>query len=131
MTHFDLSMGSTPIMVSGIIQGLGIGLIFVPLSTLAFATLAPRHRPEATGVYTLMRSLGSSVGISVMQGALDLQHPGGPFEPRRAHRPQRSGNPRGAAADDELHQPRPDIEALNGEITRQAAMIAYIDDFRG
>ena len=68
MSKFDLSMGSMPIMISGVIQGLGIGLIFVPLSTLAFATLAPRHRPEATGVYTLMRSLGSSVGISVMQG---------------------------------------------------------------
>src|SRR5262249_55421039 len=37
MTQFDLSMDATPFMISGIIQGFGIGLIFVPLSTLAFA----------------------------------------------------------------------------------------------
>jgi DHA2 family multidrug resistance protein len=122
-------MGAMPIMISGVIQGLGIGLIFVPLSTLAFATLAPRHRPEATGVYTLMRSLGSSVGISVMQGLwtsnTQVVHSSlaahiDPSDPvtRAALPPMMSfTNPSG-------------LEALNGEITRQAAMVAYVDDFR-
>ena len=129
MSQFDLSMGAMPIMISGVIQGLGIGLIFVPLSTLAFATLAPRHRPEATGVYTLMRSLGSSVGISVMQGLwtsnTQVVHSSlvahiDPSDPvtRAALPPMMSlTNPSG-------------LEALNGEITRQAAMVAYVDDFR-
>ena len=129
MTQFDLSMGPMPIMISGVIQGLGIGLIFVPLSTLAFATLAPRHRPEATGVYTLMRSLGSSVGISVMQALwtsnTQVVHSSlvahiDPSDPvTRAALPPMMNltNPAG-------------MEALNGEITRQAAMVAYIDDFR-
>ena len=70
MTQWDISMGSSDIVWAGVIQGLGIGLLFTPLSALAFATLAPSHRPEATSVYTLMRSLGSSIGISVMQALL-------------------------------------------------------------
>ncbi len=67
MSRFDLSMGRMPFIVSGIIQGLGTGLIFVPLSALAFATLEPRYRPDATGLYNLIRNLGSSVGISLME----------------------------------------------------------------
>ena len=129
MTHFDLAMDATPIMVTGVIQGLGIGLIFVPLSTLAFATLAPRHRPEATGLYTLMRSLGASVGISIMQALwtsnTQVVHSSlvthiDPSDPvTRAALPPMFDftNPAG-------------IQALNGEITRQAAMVAYVDDFR-
>jgi DHA2 family multidrug resistance protein len=129
MSQFDLSMGAMPIMISGVVQGLGIGLIFVPLSTLAFATLAPRHRPEATGVYTLLRSLGSSVGISVMEGLwtanTQVVHSSlaahiDPSDPvtRAALPPMMSLTHPGG------------LEALNGEITRQAAMVAYVDDFR-
>ena len=67
MMHFDLSMTVWPFIVSGVIQGLGIGLIFVPLSTLAFATVPPPLRAEGSSVYTLVRNLGASVGISIMQ----------------------------------------------------------------
>jgi DHA2 family multidrug resistance protein len=66
MMHFDLSMSVWPFVTSGIIQGLGVGLLFVPLSTLAFATVPPHLRPEGSSVYTLVRNLGSSVGISIM-----------------------------------------------------------------
>src|SRR5882757_1117397 len=66
MMNFDLSMGVWPFVTSGIIQGLGVGLLFVPLSTLAFATVPPHLRPEGSSVYTLVRNLGSSVGISIM-----------------------------------------------------------------
>ncbi|HZL00382.1 MAG TPA: DHA2 family efflux MFS transporter permease subunit [Caulobacteraceae bacterium] len=129
MTRFDLSMDSRPMIISGIIQGVGIGLIFVPLSTLAFATLAPHHRPEATSVYTLVRSLGASVGISIME-ALWTQNtqvvhstlagrivPGDPTVAASLPAMMNPANPAGLAA-------------LNGEITRQSAMVAYIDDFK-
>jgi len=129
MTGFDLSMTSGPIIIAGIIQGVGIGLIFVPLSTLAFTTIKPSLRAEATGVYTLMRSLGSSVGISVMEalftsnaavvhstmaGRIDPADPvvraslGAMFNPANS-----SG-----------------LQALNAEVTRQASMVAYLDDFK-
>src|SRR5205085_2685837 len=50
MSHFSLGMDSTPFVTSGVIQGLGIGLLFVPLSVTAFATLQPSLRAEGTSV---------------------------------------------------------------------------------
>jgi DHA2 family multidrug resistance protein len=70
MAHFDLSMTAGPIMSAGLIQGLGVGLLFAPLNTLAYATLPAVHRTEATIVSTMARSLGSSLGISVLQASL-------------------------------------------------------------
>ncbi len=129
MTQFDLSMTSRPIIISGIFQGLGIGLIFVPLSTLAYATLAPHHRPEATGVFTLVRSLGASVGISIME-ALWTSNASVVHSDLAAH--IQPGNPVLAAALPPMFNPSTTagLQALNGELTRQAAMVAYVDDFK-
>ena len=54
------------IVRTGFTQGLGFGLIFVPLSTVTFATLPPEWRTDATGLFSLMRNLGSSIGISIV-----------------------------------------------------------------
>ena len=129
MTQFDLSMTSWPIVVSGVFQGLGIGLIFVPLTTLAFATLAPHHRPEATSVFTLVRSLGASVGISIME-ALWTMNSSVVHSTLAGH--IQSGDPVVSAALPPIFNPATGsgLAALNGEVTRQAAMVAYVDDFR-
>ncbi len=129
MTGFDLSMTSRPIIWSGVLAGLGLGLIFVPLSTLAFATLAPALRPEGAGVYNLMRSMGSSVGISIMQ-ALWTSNTSVVHSTLAAD--IRPGNPVLSATLPKIMDPSTPmgITALNGEITRQAAMVAYIDDFK-
>ena len=129
MTQFDLSMTAGPIMLAEIIQGVGIGLIFVPLSTLAFTTVAPGLRAEATGVYTLMRSLGSSVGISVMQ-ALWTSNTSVAHANLAEH--IRPGNPVVAATLPAMMNPNTasGLEALNAEITRQASMVGYLDDFK-
>ena len=126
MTHFDLSMDARPFVTSGIVQGLGIGLLFVPLSVTAFATLTPALRAEGTAVYTLVRNLGSSVGISIME-ALDTRQTAvahadmaGQLQP---------GNPAQAALLPP-GAPASALEALNAEISRQAAMVALIDVFR-
>lgn len=52
------------------IQGLGIGLLFTPLSTLAFSTLAPEQRTDAAGVYSLLRQLGCATGVATMTAVL-------------------------------------------------------------
>ena len=67
MAHFNLLMTSALIMSSGLIQGFGTGLLFAPLNTLAYATLNPIHRTEATVVNTMSRSLGASMGITLLQ----------------------------------------------------------------
>jgi DHA2 family multidrug resistance protein len=126
MSHFSLTMDSRPFVVSGIVQGLGIGLLFVPLSVTAFATLSPAMRAEGTAVYTLIRNMGSSVGISMME-ALDTQQSAvshadmagaiSPGNPAQSALVQQMGSGAG-------------LEALNGQITAQATMVALVDVFR-
>jgi DHA2 family multidrug resistance protein len=129
MMNFDLSMSVWPFVTSGIIQGLGVGLLFVPLSTLAFATVPPHLRPEGSSVYTLVRNLGSSVGISIMNALVvantqtmhdSLAAQVVPSDAVVHATLPRMFDPATAAG----------ITALNGEVTRQASMVAYVDDFR-
>jgi len=54
------------IIWTSIVQGIGLGLIFVPLNTVAFATLPASLRPEGTAIWTLIRNLGSSIGVSIV-----------------------------------------------------------------
>jgi DHA2 family multidrug resistance protein len=129
MAHFDLAMGEGAIIVSGLIQGVGVGLLFVPLSTLAFATIPPYLRPEGSSVYTLIRNLGSSVGISIMNALVvantqtmhaSLAGKVVASDPVVRATLPRIFDPATAAG----------VTALNNEITRQASMVAYVDDFR-
>ena len=66
MTQFSLLMDPVPVVMSGLLQGLGLGCTFVPLNTLALSTL-PRHiLTQGTAIRSLMRNLGGSIGISVL-----------------------------------------------------------------
>ncbi|MDB5477247.1 MAG: drug resistance transporter, EmrB/QacA subfamily [Phenylobacterium sp.] len=129
MTHFDLAMSERSVVISGIIQGFGLGFLFVPLSTLAFASIPPVLRPEGSSLYTLVRNLGSSVGISVMQaqvvsqGAAAHAALAGNLDP--SNPVVRAGlapgmNPATTAG----------AMALNNEITRQGSMVAYVGVFQ-
>jgi DHA2 family multidrug resistance protein len=124
MAHFDLSMTADPIMSSGVLQGIGIGLMFAPLNTLAYASLQPVHRTEATIVNTMARSLGSSLGISLIQAT--LTHNTAMAHARLAERIV-GGDPIAAAILPPAMNPSTDsgLLALNGEVTRQAAMLSY------
>jgi DHA2 family multidrug resistance protein len=124
MSQFDLMMTSGPIMISGLIQGVSNGLLFTPLATLAYATLSPVHRTEGAVISTMARSLGSSLGISAMQAGLINQTAAahsvlaGHVQPSSPV--YRSVNPGFMNPLDPLG-----VQLLNGEVTRQAGMIAY------
>jgi len=66
MTQFTADVTAFTIIYSGIIQGTGLGFLFVPLSTVSFATLNPKFRNEGTAMFSLLRNIGSSIGISVV-----------------------------------------------------------------
>ena len=66
MELFTDQTSGTTIAVTSIIQGVGIGLLFVPLSTIAFLTLGNELRTDGTAMLTLIRNIFSSIGISVM-----------------------------------------------------------------
>lgn len=130
MTHFSLLMDNWPVITSGFIQGLGFGFAYVPLSAIAFTTLPSDLHNEGTAFFNLVRAIGSSVGISAMTFLLtqNIQRLHASLgEHITPYNVQTS--PALVAAHVNTHS-FPGLAALNGMITNQAAMIAYIDDFR-
>ena len=127
MTQFAPVMGASPFMVSGFLQGAGLGLIFVPLNTLAFATLPADLRTDAAGFYMLLRNLGGSVGISLTVGVLARQsqvsHADIASNLSTAALPWADGAIGKAMGNDAI------IAMLDATVNKQAAMIAYLDVF--
>jgi DHA2 family multidrug resistance protein len=66
MTAWTDQTGVTEIVVVSVVQGFGFGLVFVPLSTVAFLTLPSHLRTDGTSMLTLLRNVASSIGISVV-----------------------------------------------------------------
>jgi DHA2 family multidrug resistance protein len=65
-TGFSLDTSQTTIVVTSVLQGIGLGLLFVPITTVAFLTLPGQLRNGGTAILTLVRNIGSSVGISMV-----------------------------------------------------------------
>ncbi|WP_229261595.1 MDR family MFS transporter [Duganella margarita] len=122
MTRYTLVLSQSDIVWPGVIQGLGLGLVFVPLSAATFATLSPEMRAEGTAIYSLIRNIGSSIGIALVQTLL-VRNTQTVHASLTDH--ITTTNP---ALLDNLATPQA-AAALNNEITRQASMIAYVDDF--
>ena len=70
MTGYSPQMDRWPVIIAGLVQGVGLGFVIVPLSTAAFSSLAPALRTEGTALYSLMRNIGGSIGISVSETVL-------------------------------------------------------------
>jgi DHA2 family multidrug resistance protein len=66
MVGWSPDTSARAIAIDSVVQGVGLGLVFVPLNTIAFATLPSDVRTDGTAVWTLIRNLGSSVGISLI-----------------------------------------------------------------
>ena len=66
MTAFSLDTTQTTIVVTSIVQGVGLGLLFVPITSVAFTTLPGHLRTGGTAMLTLVRNIGSSIGISMV-----------------------------------------------------------------
>jgi DHA2 family multidrug resistance protein len=65
MTSWTPNVSTTALMTVTFIQGLGMGLVFVPMNLVAFATLGPQFRTDGAGLTNLMRNIGSAVGVSL------------------------------------------------------------------
>src|SRR3954466_11372387 len=129
MSGFSLEMDRRPIIVSGLVQGLSLGLIFVPMNTVAFGTLEAKFRTTAAALFNLSRSVGGSIGISIMTLLLarNIQQS---HSDLAQHITQYSLPP----IDPVITQGLPPVTEtalmmMDAEINRQALMIAYIDDF--
>ena len=65
LISFDLNVDVTQLAWMGTIQGIGCGLMWVPLSVITFASLPPQRLPEASSIFHLLRNFGSSIFISL------------------------------------------------------------------
>jgi len=130
MTRYSLDLSQGDIIWPGVIQGFGLGLVFVPLSAATFATLSPAMRAPGTALFSLMRNIGSSIGISMVQTILvrNTITTHAKLVERITYANPAWNNPAVASAYD-LTQPTR-AAALDAMINQQAAMIAYINDFR-
>jgi DHA2 family multidrug resistance protein len=130
MTFFNTDISAWDIVRNGMLQGFGLGFVFVPLSTITFSTLAPHYRNEGTALFSLMRNIGSSIGISVVitNLAQNIQSNHAAFSEyiNPFSLPLRQAVEAGAYQLDTEQG----LMALNGEVTRQAATLAYLQDFR-
>ena len=119
-----------PIITTGVLQGFGLGFVFTPLSIVTFSTL-PRHiMTQGTAIFSLMRNIGGSIGISIVVALLSENTQ---TVHSRLIESLRPDNPLAQAPflapPYSLSAPS-GIAALNAEVTRQAQMVAYIDDFQ-
>jgi len=130
MCEFNTFVPARIIVITGIMQGFGLGFVFMPLSTLAYLTLDAKYRAEAAGLFSLVRNLGSSIGVSIAFSLfarnLQTQHAYlseniTPYSMAIGIQqlPQVLNNEATAA-----------LMLLDAEINRQAATIAYLNDFK-
>jgi DHA2 family multidrug resistance protein len=125
MCQSSLQMPQSPVFWAGMLQGFGLGLAYVPLVTASFGTLSARFLNEATSVSSLIRNLGSSVGIAAVQALFvrntQIMHArlSEHVTPYAAH----------------VHEMRnltstAGLIAMNGDVTQQATMMAYNNVFK-
>ncbi len=127
MTQFGLQVSRFDVTWIGVMQGLGLGLVFVPISSVAYATLPAIQRTEAASLFSLVRNIGSSVGISVVMTLLARSAQVNHAE--IASRVPAFGVETGLLPAAWDLSTSAGMMAINNEITRQAAVIAYVNDF--
>jgi DHA2 family multidrug resistance protein len=129
MSAWSLEVDQWHILTAGFIQGVGIGLLFIPVNTTAFATLSTALRTEGASLLNLSRSLGASIGIAVTTALLtrNLQ---ASHSDLASHVTASMTTLVDFSTIDRFQQVgTAALSVIDAEVNRQAAMIAYIDNF--
>jgi DHA2 family multidrug resistance protein len=130
MVGFTDQTSARTIIQASVVQGFGLGLVFVPLSTVAFMTLPNHLRTEGTSILTLVRNIGSSIGISMVIAQLtnstirmhaNLSEFVTPFNNAMQAPTVSSILDMSTASGRAI---------MDGMVTQQAAIIAYANDFK-
>ncbi|MEC9347087.1 MAG: DHA2 family efflux MFS transporter permease subunit [Pseudomonadota bacterium] len=129
ITGFDINVSAFDVAWTGVLQGFGTGLAWVPTTMVAFATLAPKDAGEGSAVFHLVRNFGSSffisVSVAVVIRTTGMNYAGmtefiSPF-----HDPFLYASSAGAWSADTING----LAALSHEVGRQSAMIGYLNAF--
>ena len=130
MTGWTPDVSSWTVIWVGVIQGVGLGFLFTPLSVVSLQTLPPSVRPEGAGFYNLARNVGSSIGISIVGALLTRTTQANHADIAQyvtAVNHQFSNPVIARALSPFTASGRAALDAL---ITQQAQVIAYVDDYK-
>ena len=125
-----LMLGYSPLMdwrlvvAATLLQGTGLGMLLPALSKTAFSTLDPKFRPEGTALFNLSRVHGSAIGIAVVQIFFYNNTQAMHLALAKDLAPYRAAAHVGGSI------AGPGLALLNDMVTRQAAMVAVIDQFK-
>jgi MFS transporter, DHA2 family, multidrug resistance protein len=129
MASWNADVGAWPLLWTNFVQGVGGGIILVPIQAIAFPSLEPHRRTEGAAVYSLVRSIGASIGVS---GALAMH-----VRASSVTHAQLSENIAPYSQALQLQgaggwnmNSIESLARLQQEIDRQSLVIAYIGDFR-
>jgi DHA2 family multidrug resistance protein len=130
MTGWTPAVSQWTMIGNTVVQGIGLGLVFVPLQVIAFATLPGSLRTEGTALINLMRNVGSAIGISVTEALLSYN---GQIE-HATMAGQATALNRAFDATPAAHALLPvsphGAQVLDAMINYQGQIIAYADDFK-
>ena len=130
MTQFTADVAGSAIVLTGVIQGFGLGFIFPPLTTITFTTLEPRLRNDGTALFSLLRNLGSSIGISIVITYLvEKTQTNHAIFSEQIHL---FSQPLQQAIQNKLVDinSAEGLALINAIVTKEAATLAYLQDFR-
>jgi len=137
--QLNLNAGYWNIFWPQVIQGAGLALLFVPLTTVSMATIAPERMGNATSLYNLMRNLGGGIGIALTGtylqrhrqavGATLGEHVSA-YDPVAASILERITAGLIAAGSDAYTATQQAYVVLQGMVMRQAAMVSFVTLFR-
>ena len=130
MTQWTPDVSEWSVIAVGFTQGISVGFLSIPINLLTFATLPATIRTEGTSVYSLMRNLGSALGISVTGALLETNTQVNHALIAADVNPFNRALGTGGAARLWSTATARGLDLLNAEVTRQAQIISYVDDFK-
>ncbi|MEY4005495.1 MAG: hypothetical protein RLZZ221_1591, partial [Verrucomicrobiota bacterium] len=129
LMEIDLNIGMTDLLLNSLVQGLATGVVWVPLSVMAFSTLEPRLMSEGMAVFHLLRNIGSSLFIS-LAFAMVISSTGANYSRMTEMvTPYNRSLSLPWAMGSWTMETMPGLARLAREINRQAAMIGYLNAF--
>ena len=129
MSHFHIEVPTWDVALAGAVQGLGTGLLWVPITLVTFATLAPALRAEGMAIFHLLRNIGGSIHIS-LSVAVVLHTAKVNYAELTEHiTPYREALLLPAISGLWSTSTDRELMMLSGELGRQAAMVGYVNAF--
>jgi MFS transporter, DHA2 family, multidrug resistance protein len=134
MTHFYAQIDFWNIAMPGLLRGIAAGFMFLPLTTLSLGAVSMEDMGTASGLFNMVRTIGGSIGIAILVAMLTSgaqihqSNLVGHLDLFRLNMVQHANL--GISANFTLQGSSPTLQMMYLEVQRQAAVMAFIDDFR-